>query len=174
MRFHGDLSRVVLYPNPCFIPKKGLKTDYRALQLVLEAFHPSPVTEGEMRWNRLCPVRALSIYVRRTADVRRDQQLFVCYGDGQKGKKVSSQRLAHWLIDGISLAYEVAGLTLPGKVKGHSTRAIGASAALFKGASVGDICSAATWSSPSPFQRFYLRNMASTSVAHSVLAHAVA
>ena len=89
-------------------------------------------------------MRALDIYVARTAEIRKDQQLFVCYGKGQRGKKVSSQRVAHWLCDGITLAYEVAGLTLPGKVKGHSTRAIGASAALFKGASVGDICDVAT------------------------------
>ena len=141
---------------------------------MLEAFYPDPETEVEMRMHSLCPVRALDIYVARTAEIRKDQQLFVCYGKGQRGKKVSSQRVAHWLCDGITLAYEVAGLTLPGKVKGHSTRAIGASAALFKGASVGDICDVATWSSPLPFQRFYLRNMVSTSVAHSVLAHAVA
>ena len=173
IRFYGDLSRVVLRPNPCFIPKV-LTTEYRAQQIVLDAFHPAPETEVEVRQHRLCPVRALDIYVTRTAGIRKDQQLFVCYGDSQKGKKVSSQRLAHWLREGITLAYEGAGMALPGKVKGHSTRAIGASAALFKGASVGDICAAATWSSPSPFQRFYLRDMASTSVAHSVLANAEA
>ena len=172
MRIYGDLSRVVLYPNPSFIPKI-LKTEYRAQQIVLEAFYPAPVTEEEMRLHRLCPVRALDAYVTRTAPTRKDQQLFVGYGEPKVGQKVSSQTVMHWLCEGITLAYTGAGMGPPGKVKGHSTRAIGASAALFKGTTVGDICAAATWSSPSPFQRFYLRDMASTSVAHSVLATAV-
>ena len=171
MRIHGDLSRAVLYPNPSFVPKI-MKAEYMARKMVLEAFYPDPVTKVEKRLHKLCPVRALDIYVTRTAPSRKDQQLFVGYGVPKIGQKVSSQTVAKWMCAGITLAYEGAGMTLPGKVKGHSTRAIGASAALFKGVAVGDICDAATWSSPSPFQRFYLRDMASTSVAHSVLATA--
>ncbi len=48
------------------------------------------------------PVR---IYVDRTRSVRSSEQLFVCHGGQQNGKAVSKQRLAHWIVEGVALAY---------------------------------------------------------------------
>lgn len=45
------------------------------------------------------------------------------------------------------------------KVKGHSTRAIGPSWALYNGASMSNILDAADWSKESTFVRFYLRDL---------------
>ena len=45
------------------------------------------------------------------------------------------------------------------KVNAHSTRAIEPSWALFNGASMSSILSAADWSSESTFAKFYLRNV---------------
>ena len=50
------------------------------------------------------------------------------------------------------------------KVKGHSTRAIGPSWALFNGASVNSILSAADWSRESTFTKFYLCDVNATAL----------
>jgi len=47
------------------------------------------------------------------------------------------------------------------KVKGHGTRAIGSSYALFKGASLDSILSAADWRRKPTFVKFYLRDIES-------------
>ncbi len=70
----------------------------------------------------LCPVRALRIYVDRTRSFRRSEQLFVCHGGQQKGKAVSKQRLAHWIVDAIALVYQSQGEPCPLGMRAHSTR----------------------------------------------------
>ncbi|KAI2647811.1 Translation initiation factor IF-2 [Labeo rohita] len=68
----------------------------------------------------LCPVRALTSF-------RCSEQLFVCFGGQQKGNDVSKQRLAHWVVDAITLAYQCQA----------------------------DICRAAGWVTLNTFARFY-------------------
>ncbi|KAL0150355.1 hypothetical protein M9458_054357, partial [Cirrhinus mrigala] len=103
----------------------------------------------------LCPVRALRIYVDRTRHFRRTEQLFVCFGGQQKGNAVSKQRLAHWVVDAISLSYQNQGEPCPLGVHAHSTRSVASSYALAHGASLADICRAAGWATPNTFTRFY-------------------
>ncbi len=91
----------------------------------------------------LCPVRALRIYVDHTQSIRSSEQLFVCYGDQQKGKAVFKQRLAHWMVDAIALAYQSQGEQCPLEVRAPSTRCVASSYALTHGAFLADICRAA-------------------------------
>lgn len=169
LAINGDLSRAVLRPNPAFTPKV-IKNSYRSQTVELWAFSPPPHEERtEERLHRLCPVRALACYVQRTAMIRSSPQLFVCHGANALGRPLSKQRLSHWLCEGIETAYEAAGRTMPHGVRAHSTRGVAASTALFRGIGVEDICAAASWSSPSPFIRFYLLDMSSNSLARSVL-----
>ncbi|KAL0181795.1 hypothetical protein M9458_024201, partial [Cirrhinus mrigala] len=49
-----------------------------------------------------CPTH----YLERTQPFRRSEQLFVCYGGQQKGKAASKQRISHWLVDAIQMAYQ--------------------------------------------------------------------
>ncbi|KAI2644178.1 Neurogenic differentiation factor 1 [Labeo rohita] len=79
----------------------------------------------------------------------------VCYGGQQKGKVVSKQRISHWLVNAIWMAYRARGLPCPLEVRVHSTRGVAASAALANGASLTDICRAAGWATPNTFARFY-------------------
>ncbi|KAI2644665.1 Transposon Ty3-G Gag-Pol polyprotein [Labeo rohita] len=58
-------------------------------------------------------VRALYIYMERTQPFRRSEQLFVCYGGQQKGKAVTKQRISHWLVNAIRMAYLARGLPCP-------------------------------------------------------------
>ncbi len=101
------------------------------------------------------PIRALRIYVTRTRSIRSSEQLFVCHGGQQKGKAVSKQRLAHWIVEAVALAYQSQGEPCPLGVRAHSTRSVASSHALAHGASLADICRAAGWATPNTFARFY-------------------
>lgn len=49
-----------------------------------------------------CPVCALCCYVKQTQNIRSSEHLFVCYGVSG----ISKQRLAHSIIDAITLTYQ--------------------------------------------------------------------
>ncbi len=60
------------------------------------------------------------------------------------GKAVSKQRMAHWIVDAITLAYEAQGVPCPLRLRAHSTRGVASSWALARGASLADIYSKQT------------------------------
>ncbi len=70
------------------------------------------------------------IYVDCTQSFRSSEQLFVCHGGQQKGKAVSKQRLAHWIVDAVALAYKSQGEPCPLGVRAHSTWSVVSSRAL--------------------------------------------
>ncbi|KAL0180841.1 hypothetical protein M9458_023247, partial [Cirrhinus mrigala] len=146
----GD-SHVILRPRPGYVPKVPT-TPFRDQVVNLQAL---PLEEADPASALLCPVRALRIYVDRTRHFRRTEQLFVCFGGQQKGNAVSKQRLAHWVVDAISLSYQNQGEPCPLGVHAHSARSVASSYALAHGASLADICRAAGWATPNTFARFY-------------------
>ncbi|KAL0162049.1 hypothetical protein M9458_041445, partial [Cirrhinus mrigala] len=146
----GD-SRVILRPRPGYVPKVPT-TPFRDQVVNLQAL---PLEEADLASALLCPVRALHIYVDRTRHFRRTEQLIVCFRGQQKGNAVSKQRLAHWVVDAISLSYQNQGEPCPLGVHAHSTRSVASSYALAHGASLADICRAAGWATPNTFARFY-------------------
>ena len=159
-RFSPDGSSVVLRPNPAFLPK--VLTDFHLSQSVeLRSLSSSNAGE-EVEDTTLCPVRAVTAYIQRTQAVRRSDQLFVCYDPGRVGRPLSKSRLSHWVVDTIRQAYVLSGMPVPSGVRAHSTRGVAASWALWRGASLASICSAATWSSQSTFTRFYRLNVAAS------------
>ena len=169
LSIRGDGSAATLQPNPSFTPKI-LTNSFRSRVFSLQGFFPPPHNnDAEEASHRLCPVRALSQYVLRTAAIRRTQQLFVHYREHSQGAALSKQRLSHWLCEAITQAYNTEGTVPPQGIRAHSTRALSASTALFRGMSVAEICAAASWASPCPFIRFYLRDVSEPSLTHSVL-----
>ncbi len=144
-------SHVVLRPRPGCVPKVHT-TPFRDQVVNLQAL---PSEEADPALALLCPVRALRIYVTHTRSVRSSEQLFVCHGGQQKGKAVSKQRLAHWIVEAVALAYQSQGEPCPLGVRAHSTRSVASSHALAHGASLADICRAAGWAIPNTFARFY-------------------
>ncbi len=102
-------SHVVLRPRPGYVPKVPT-TPFRDQVVNLQAL---PSVEADPALALLCPVRALRIYVDRTRSVRSSEQLFVCHGGQQKGKAVSKQRLAHWIVEAVALAYQSQGEPCP-------------------------------------------------------------
>lgn len=155
-------------PNPSFLPKV-LPRSFVSRLLVLEPFHPPPHNSVESaRLHLICPVRALRRYISCTQLIRHTDQLFVCYGDSVQGQAVSKQRLSKWVDRLIELAYHSAGMPPPQGVVAHSTRGVAVSWALFRGASLEDVCAAAGWSSSMTFAKFYPMNVAMT-VSSTVL-----
>ncbi len=160
LEFGPAESHIFLRPRPGYVPK--VPTD----QVVnLQAL---PREEADPAIALLCPVCALRVYVDRTQSFRISDQLFVCFGGQQKGKAVSKQRLAHWIVEAIVLAYQARRLPCPLGVRAHSTRGIASSWALARGASIADICRAAGWAAPNTFARFY--NLRVEPVSSRVLA----
>ncbi len=144
-------SHVVLRPRPGYVPKVPTMP-FRDQVVNLQAL---PREEADPAIALLCPVRALRIYVDHTQSFRTSDQLLVCFGGQQKGRAVSKQRLAHWIVEAIVLAYQARCLPCPLGVRAHSTRGVASSWALARGASIADICKAAGWATPSTFARFY-------------------
>ncbi|KAL0148133.1 hypothetical protein M9458_056535, partial [Cirrhinus mrigala] len=99
--------------------------------------------------------------------VLRPRPGYVPKGGQQKGKAVSKQRVSHWLVDAIRMAYQARGLPCPLGVRAHSTRGVAASAALANGASLTDNYRAEGWATPNTFARFY--NLCMESVSTRVL-----
>ncbi len=144
-------SSATLRPRPGYVPKVPT-TPFRDQVVNLQAL---PLEEADPALALLCPVRALRQYVDRTQSFRTSEQLFVCYGGQQKGNAVSKQRMAHWIVDAITLAYEAQGVPCPLRLRAHSTRGVALSWVLAHGASLADICRAAGWATPNTFARFY-------------------
>ncbi len=98
-----------LRPRPGYVPKVPT-TPFRDQVVNLQAL---PLEEADRALALLCPVHALRQYVNRTQSFRTSEQLFVCYGGLQKGKAVSKQRMAHSIVDAITLVYEAQGVPCP-------------------------------------------------------------
>ena len=109
----------------------------------------------------LDPKRALTHYLRNTEDLRdkngKDElKLFLTVN--KPHRPVSSQTISSWLVKVIKHAYKKQKKDIP-SVKGHSTRSIGPSWALFKGAKMKDILDSADWSQANTFVNFYLKDV---------------
>ncbi|KAI2654443.1 ORF V: Enzymatic polyprotein [Labeo rohita] len=146
----GD-SKVILKPRHGYVPKVP-STPFRAQVVTLSAL---PSSEGDQELSLLCPVRALRMYIERSAPFRQSEQLFICFGGRSKGHPVTKQRLSRWIVDAITLAYSSLGLECPVGIRAHSTRGVASSWAWSSGVSIAEICAAAGWASPSTFTRFY-------------------
>ena len=137
----------------------------------LSAFHPPLFSSAEeQRLNTLCPVRALHVYVSRSAAFRKGDQLFVSWATPtHRGKPLSRQRLSHWIVEAISLAYGCRDVQPPHGLRAHSTRGMATSWALFSRVLVRDICAAVSWATPQTFVRFYRLDVSGPSVSQAVL-----
>lgn len=107
---------------------------------------------------KLDPKRALAIYLSRTEQFRttlsKTDELCLFLSYIKPHKPVTSQTIANWITEAIKICYSKKL-----KVNAHSTRSLGPSWALFKGASMSSIMKAADWSRENTFTKFYLRNV---------------
>uniref|UniRef100_A0A6I8SDM4 Core-binding (CB) domain-containing protein n=1 Tax=Xenopus tropicalis TaxID=8364 RepID=A0A6I8SDM4_XENTR len=156
LTLHHD--KAVLRTSPGFLPK--VVTERHMNQdIILPSFCPKPSNEKERLLHKLDVVRALRIYLKRSADYRQSESLLISYSSTQKGKTVSKRTIARWLVETIHTAYDRKNVPRPFAVKAHSTRAQSTSWALQNLATADQICRAATWVSPNTFIRFYKLNV---------------
>ncbi|KAG8575970.1 hypothetical protein GDO81_009723 [Engystomops pustulosus] len=156
-----NISQVLDFLQAGF--EKGLKTNtlkvssdfHRNQEIILPSFCQEPKNPKEMAWHSLDVRRALLQYLKQTESWRQDHNILLQYGGRNKGKKASKASIARWIQSVIRAAYATQQLEIPGKVKAHSTRAMAASWAEKRGASIEEICRAATWSSHMTFAKHY-------------------
>lgn len=140
MEFGMNDCMVRLTPRHGYTPKM-LSTLFRAQVITLQEFNsPNPAVEEESCQCLLCPVHMLRAFVDRTGSFCLLEQLFICYGAAKKCYPVSKQRLSHWIVEAICLAYTSQEADCPIGVHIHSTRSLASSWAWSKGMSIQDIC----------------------------------
>ncbi len=95
IRFGPRDCSVTLRPRLGYVPK-SLSTSFRSQTVSLSAL--AAELSSSQRANAqaaVCPVRALRIYIDRSASFRQSDQLFVCYGGSTKGRAVSKNKDCH-------------------------------------------------------------------------------
>ena len=112
----------------------------------------------------LCPVRAVKVYLDRTAPHRpRCERLFVTAGRSKK--EISKTTVSFWLRKTISRAYELSGTALPVPApRARETRGIAPSILFRKNFAVDQVLKAGTWRGYTTFTRHYLRDIARKSL----------
>jgi integrase len=160
---------VVLRTGPRFVPKVPSLSN---LEQALE-FKPfgKNVANPTGTPRAICVCRALQVYLAKTKQIRKTDQLFVTFKQGDQGRPVRTPTLATWLKNTISMAYAAAGKELTTKgFKAHGIRGQSCSWADLKCASVMDICRQACWQSPNVFVKHYKLDLpASVSQRHGQL-----
>ena len=110
---------------------------------------------------KLCPVRALKVYLSRTAHPRRGKKLlFVAYKAGHAGD-IHKNTIAGWIRQLLHFIYSTATgdvLPLANRVT-HEVRALASSLAFKGNVPMHEIMQACSWQSPSTFTSFYLRDL---------------
>ena len=158
----GDWDQVQLSPSPSFIAKNQLAREgpLAIAPVVIPALKSSPATPDSEKL--LCPVRALSIYLARTAEVRADQQLlFVSFKKGFS-KDIQASTISSWIKQLIQFCYskvEEVDVDSLG-IKAHDVRAFAASTAFYGGVSMDQIMRVCYWKAQNTFNHFFLKNMA--------------
>ena len=122
----------------------------------------------------LCPVRAVKVYLDRTAPHRpRCERLFVTAGRSKK--EISKTTVSFWLRKTISRAYELSGTALPVPApRARETRGIAPSILFRKNFAVDQVLKAGTWRRHTTFTRHYLRDIAHKSLDNFHLGPVVA
>ena len=110
---------------------------------------------------RLCPVRILNTYLRRTNQLvpPNSDQLFISYKQGYNAT-INMTTISNWLVKAVREAYSVVGVNIPpSNVKAHDVRAMSASLAALRNVAMKNILESAQWKSDSTFISFYLKDL---------------
>ena len=109
---------------------------------------------------RLCPVRMLNTYLRRTSQLvpPKHDQLFISFKEGQSNN-ISLSTISNWVTKTVKTAYSVAGTkNYPSNIKAHDVRAMSASLAVLRNVAMKDILESAQWKSKNTFISFYMKD----------------
>lgn len=125
-----------------------------------EAVQPS--NDGQRSLHCLDTRRTLLSYLQAISSFHKLEALFVLSSGQKKGLWASKSSLATWIRLTILETYGLAGVSPPGPIRAHSTRAQAATWSEKGGATPEQICKAATWSHLSTFIRYYRLDLLSS------------
>ncbi|XP_071980822.1 uncharacterized protein [Engystomops pustulosus] len=151
-------DRITLRLDRNFLPKI-VSNFHRNQEIILPTFCHHPKNPVEEKWHLLDVRRTVLKYLEASNPWRKDLNLFVQFAGRNKGKKASKATIGRWITDTIKECYKIKGVPLPLSVKAHSTRAMSTSWAEKGGASIEEICKAATWSTNVTFAKHYRLNV---------------
>ena len=157
----GDWDQIQLTPSPIFIAKNQLARE--GTQTISPVVIPALKTTQDDRDTDilLCPVRALSIYLKLTAELRQNKTLlFISYKQGHS-KDILCSTISSWIKNTVKFCYSKAGDTDMDSlgVRAHDVRAFAASKAFYGGVSMDQILQACHWKSHNTFTSFYLKDL---------------
>ncbi|XP_071996791.1 uncharacterized protein [Engystomops pustulosus] len=131
-------------------------------EIILPTFCRNPKTPKEEEWHSLDVRRILLFYLETTRQWRRDSNILLQFSGKNKGTRASKSTIARWIKTVIKNAYVAQNMSIPETIRAHSTRAMATSWAEKRGASINEICRAATWSSQMTFVKHYRLDLQST------------
>ena len=107
----------------------------------------------------LCPVRALGLYIVKSADRAQDDPLEKLFVHFNPDTQLFTTHFRRWVAETIRLTYENSSESDLPKIKAHDVRGISASIAFYRNTPLKDICGLIGWKSSNVFIRHYLRDM---------------
>ena len=161
-----DGSTVKLGVIPSFLAKTQL-AGTPSLSFLVPALAPS-LGPGLQEDAKLCPLRALKVYLERTKDMRTGKRLLFVSFLPNFPSDIRPATISAWIKKCVLFCYEKSRtVKAPSfKVKAHDVRALASSLAFTNHVSLSDIMEACTWASHNTFtslSSFYLGDLAWTS-----------
>lgn len=158
-----DKSSLTLRMVPDFLAKTQVAQDFQSLQPIIIKSLSQFLSQGMLEDLKLCPVRAIFCYLKRTKDPKWSENkklLFVSMKSGHT-KDISKATISSWIKKTIVLAYKNSNQKDwdAHKVKAHQVRALASSTAFYNKAPLNEVLKACTWTSHNTFTSFYLHNM---------------
>ncbi|KAG8539364.1 hypothetical protein GDO81_021012 [Engystomops pustulosus] len=154
-------DRITLMLDKNFIPKVS-SSFHLSQEIILPTFCRNPKTPKEEEWHSLDVRRILLFYLETTRQWRKDSNILLQFSGKNKGTRASKSTIARWIKTVIKNAYVAQNMSILGTIRAHSTRAMATSWAEKRGASINEICRAATWSSQMTFVKHYRLDLQST------------
>ena len=108
----------------------------------------------------LCPVRALGLYIVKSADRAQDDSLEKLFVHFNPATQLFTTHFRRWVAETIRLTYENSSESDLPKIKAHDVRGISESIAFYRNTPLKDLCGLISWKSSNVFVRHYLRDMA--------------
>ena len=108
----------------------------------------------------LCPVRALGLYIVRSAERAQTDPLEKLFVHFAPNTQLFTTHFRRWVAETIRLIYENSSQSDLPKIKAHDVRGISASIAFYRNTPLKELCGLIGWKSSNVFVRHYLRDMA--------------
>ena len=164
VRHSKDWKTITLEPHSDFISKTHVRSGgaQRLDQFTIHtiADFAGPDLDKD---RKLCPVRALKIYLSRTEALRADKKLlFIAYKPGHKGD-ICRNTISGWIRKLLKFVYKNVDdetATLAG-TPAHHIRAMAASLAYRGGVDVEDLLRSCHWQHETTFTEYYLKDVSS-------------